>query len=256
MSALTEIANRCGTDKGAIHGTGHAYTLVYEQLFHALRERPVNLLEIGLSAGGPEVPGGTAERAVTDAPSIRMWREYFPKAHIYGLDISDFKRFETDWFTFFRADCGNERELRRVADSGVEFDIIIDDGSHASYHQQLALKVLFPMLKPGGIYAIEDLNWQPRRYEAELPPTPKTTDYLRNGYDHPVVFYDEDQLMTMRRAFNRKAGLSPMKPHYIDRFSTHGYVRGIQEAVVRGLRAVAGISSRPERVKLAIIQKL
>ena len=151
---LTVIANRYGTDKGSVAKAGHAYTLVYDLLFRPLRDNPVNLLEIGLLAGGPEVAVGAADRAVTDIPSVRMWREYFPNAHIYGLDISDFSSFQTDLFTFFRADCGNASELAKVANSGVQFDIIIDDGSHASYHQQLTLRSLFPALKSGGIYAI------------------------------------------------------------------------------------------------------
>lgn len=85
---LTEIANETGTDKGTVHKDGHAYTLVYEPLFEQLRDRPINLLEIGLSIGGPEL-GQPASRKVTDAPSIRMWHEYFPKARIFGIDISD-----------------------------------------------------------------------------------------------------------------------------------------------------------------------
>ena len=131
-------------------GTGHTYTIVYDLLFRAMRDRPIKLLEIGLAQGGPEV-GGAIDRSVSDMPSVKMWREYFPHAHIYGLDISDFSKFESPWFTFFRADCGDENRLRRVAESGHAFDIIIDDGSHASYHQQLALKILFPVLKSDGI---------------------------------------------------------------------------------------------------------
>ena len=105
---LTDIANRCGTDKGTVHGAAHAYTVIYDLMFHSLRDQAINLLEIGLSAGGPEVERGTASRDVTDVPSIRMWHEYFPKATIYGLDISDFSKFETDWFRFFCADAGDE----------------------------------------------------------------------------------------------------------------------------------------------------
>lgn len=44
-------------------------------------------------------------------------------------------------------------------------DIIIDDASHASHHQQNAFLELFPTLKSGGLYIIEDLRWQPEAYE-------------------------------------------------------------------------------------------
>ena len=40
-------------------------------------------------------------------------------------------------------------------------DVIIDDGSHASFDQQVTLRELFPLLADGGWYFIEDLDWQP-----------------------------------------------------------------------------------------------
>jgi len=177
--SLTALANKFGTDKGTTTLDGHAYMLVYEALFENQRDNPINLLEIGLSIGGPEL-GNDANRKVTDAPSVRMWHEYFPNAHIYGVDISDFSHFQSEWFSFFRADCGNEKQLEWIARAGVSFDIIIDDGSHASLHQQLTMLKLFPLVKNGGLYIIEDLNWQPRHYEISLPPTPKTTTQLIN----------------------------------------------------------------------------
>ena len=51
--------------------------------------------------------------------------------------------------------------LEELARKETPLDIIIDDGSHASVHQHLTLGVLFPALKPGGLFVIEDLDWQP-----------------------------------------------------------------------------------------------
>jgi len=45
-----------------------------------------------------------------------------------------------------------------------DLDIIIDDASHASHHQQNAFLTLFPKLRSGGLYIIEDLRWQPKTY--------------------------------------------------------------------------------------------
>ena len=91
---LTEIANDYGTDKGTAHGDRHGYTLIYELLLAPYRDLKLNLLEIGLQTR-PETDY-TAWASVTNAPSVKTWREYCPKAHIYGIDISDFSAYQSD----------------------------------------------------------------------------------------------------------------------------------------------------------------
>jgi hypothetical protein len=279
---LTALANQFGTDKGTVTGAANAYTLVYEVLFEPLRERPIDLLEIGLSAGGPEV-GVDADRWVEDIPSIRMWHAYFPKARIHGLDISDFTRFRSDWFTFFRADCGDAAQLRQVAESGARFEVVIDDGSHASFHQQLALCTLFDAVKPGGLYVLEDLSWQPEEYERLLPRVPKSADLLarflatgrfpaegaisREAWQRVedqianAILFDEDQLVTMRRLYNRATGERPDISHYLDRprsgrLFSRGQARRVLEAFGRLARtARADVVPDQARIKLAILQR-
>jgi hypothetical protein len=173
---LDELANKYRSDKGTRHRSAHGYTMVYEPLFHALKEKPISILEMGLAIGGPEL-GHSADRAVTNVPSISMWKEYFPSAHIHGFDISDFSTFSDERFTFTRGDSGNRADLAKLAEQG-PFDIVIDDASHASYHQLTALSALMNSVKPGGFYIIEDLQWQPATYERELPKAPKVADLL------------------------------------------------------------------------------
>lgn len=251
-NSLTDIANRCGTDKGSVAKAGHGYTIVYDDLFRYQRDLPISLLEIGLMMGGPEVEGGAAEREITDAPSVKMWHEYFPNALITGVDISDFSQFENNWFKFYRVDCGKPSDYDKITGT---FDIIVDDGSHASYHQQLALAKLFPLLRSGGLYIIEDLNWQPRQYEDELPiSTPTATvlsDYIKIAFLPPLLkplaelfakvrLYDEDVLYTRRKAFNAEHGLTPQTYHYMDRKTVRGWVRR---------------KARGTEIKLAVIVK-
>ncbi len=172
---LTDLANRFGSDKGTVTGVGgppHRYTYLYDILFAPYRTHPINLLEIGLAVGG-----------LTTSRSVQMWLEYFDKAHIFGFDISDFSDTSEPRFTFIRGDSGSESDLRRLAQAALSFEIIIDDGSHASYHQQLAFKVLFPKLSAGGLYIIEDLNWQPD-FEGNLPAVPKTAEFLTAYYEN------------------------------------------------------------------------
>ena len=65
----------------------------------------------------------------------------------------------------FKFDVSSREELRTfVQKVGGAFDLIIDDASHASHHQQIALDELFPVLAPGGtillrIYIINLPRW-------------------------------------------------------------------------------------------------
>ncbi|MDN5787401.1 hypothetical protein [Pseudorhodobacter sp.] len=158
---LTDLADSFGSDKGS---TKHRYTELYQMLFYPYRDKKINFLEMGLLIGGPE-HGIDKDRETKDAPSIRMWLQFFSKAKIYGLDVSDFSWFEDDRFSFLRCDMDRRENIREAAKSLPELDIIIDDASHASHHQQFGLLELWGKLKPGGLYVIEDLRWQPKMME-------------------------------------------------------------------------------------------
>ena len=158
---LTDLADRFGSDKGS---RKHRYTELYHMLLQPHRHRALNFLEMGLLIGGPE-HGKSKDRKTHDLPSIRMWLEYFPNAQIIGLDVSDFSWFEHERFAFHRVDMDVADEVRAAARNLPDCDIILDDASHASHHQQTAFLELFPRLASGGLYIIEDLRWQPEAYE-------------------------------------------------------------------------------------------
>ena len=180
---LTTLANRYHSDKGTSGvSIPHHYTLLYDMLLGPRRDSITRMLEIGLLIGGPEV-GAHADRKTGDLPSVRMWLDYFPKAMVHGFDISDFSFFSHPRFTFTRGDSGVEADLKRVVARGERFDFIIDDGSHASFHQQLAFQTLFPHLEPGGLYIIEDLHWQSPAYEGSLPPTIRTAELIDKWFE-------------------------------------------------------------------------
>ena len=178
MQTLDELFNKYGSDKGSVHGSKHGYAYYYEKLLSDLRDKPIHLLEIGLCKGGPELNEMEKGLNRTDVsiPSIQAWQDFFPKAQIYGFDISDFSEYESDRFRFFRGDSGIKSDFDQVLQLDQDLDVILDDGSHASFHQQLAFLELFEKLKSGGIYIIEDLYWQPHEYEIALPVRPSTLD--------------------------------------------------------------------------------
>lgn len=174
---LTQLANRHGSDKGSTTLCAHRYTEIYEALLHGVRAQPLRLLEIGLMHGHTQ---HVAKGRYGDigCPSLRMWAEYLPNAMIYGFDVADFRALAGERTRIFRGDQGNRGDLKRFAEeAGGQFDIIIDDGSHASHHQQISLGYLFRYLVPGGLYCIEDLHYQPQ--DIEVSGISTTRDFLR-----------------------------------------------------------------------------
>ena len=145
MGKLTELGIKHNSDK-AYH---HAFTEVYESYFSKY-ENP-SILEIGIYNGG----------------SIRMMDEYFDGyCNIIGFDRGDqlTYRSEKSNISVVIGDQSIELDLLKCIDITKEFDIIIDDGSHFVDHQQFSFNILFPYLKPGGIYIIEDLHTSLHEY--------------------------------------------------------------------------------------------
>lgn len=117
---------------------------VYERYFARYVGTPLHFLEIGVSGGG----------------SLDMWRQYFgDAATIFGIDI--------DAACADRVSAPNQVRIGSQADS--EFlasviaetgplDVILDDGSHIAEHQRVSFEELWPQLKHGGLYMIEDTH--------------------------------------------------------------------------------------------------
>lgn len=116
---------------------------IYEPYFTSLRGEPVSLFEIG----------------VKDGSSLRMWRTYFRDGQIFGLDIKEKSRkHEEERVRIFIGDQKDPVLLDQVADEGGPFDIVLDDGSHQAEDQQQTLRHLWPHVKPGGFYVMEDVH--------------------------------------------------------------------------------------------------
>lgn len=130
---LNEIGLKTGTDKSTVT---HCYLDKYENYFDSMRGSEFTLLEIGVGNGS----------------SIAMWREYFPKAKVYGIDINEGCKAE-GIFIGSQVDIGFlDSVLERI---GVP-DVIIDDGSHFAPFTIATFEHLFPKLSNGGLYFVED----------------------------------------------------------------------------------------------------
>ncbi|OGM55884.1 hypothetical protein A3F62_01525 [Candidatus Woesebacteria bacterium RIFCSPHIGHO2_12_FULL_44_11] len=151
--------------KGIIRKWRH-YFPIYDFYFEKIQNRPLNLLEIGVGWGG----------------SLFTWAEYFPKAKITGIDNNPKrKEFEEGNIKVFIGDQADSDFLKSVNEQTGPFDIVIDDGGHMMHQQITAFKTLFPLLKDGGYYVIED--WQTSYLPKYFDNGPKTVDFLKNLID-------------------------------------------------------------------------
>lgn len=62
-----------------------------------------------------------------------------------------------------------------ISASGGGFDVIIDDGGHTMEQQIVSLNTLFPIVKPSGMYFLEDLQTSYLGAEFGSEPGKKTT---------------------------------------------------------------------------------
>lgn len=72
-----------------------------------------------------------------------------------------FKKELSSKLSLYTGDQSDTQFLQRMkADlSHVQFDVIVDDGSHVPWHQLLTFEIMFDTwLKPGGLYIIEDVE--------------------------------------------------------------------------------------------------
>ena len=143
MKTLTEIARQYKTDKA----NDHSYTGHYEFHFDRMRNENIKILEIGIGGYSESTEGGG---------SLKMWRDYFQNGKIYGFDIHHKEGLDEERIKTFQGNQVDNDFLGWLCNEHGEFDIIVDDGSHVPGHVIHSFNYLFPKLKNGGIYVVED----------------------------------------------------------------------------------------------------
>jgi hypothetical protein len=120
------------------------YFDIYERHLARFRDRPVNMVEIGVFGGG----------------SMQMWRDYLgPQSHIYGIDIDpECKALEAEGIDVMIGDQADPAFWKQFLSAAPTIDIVLDDGGHAADQQAVTLEHLLPRLSPGGVYLCEDIH--------------------------------------------------------------------------------------------------
>jgi Methyltransferase domain len=127
--------------------------------FWALRQgfAPENVFELGIWDGG----------------SVAFWFELFqPRKHV-AVDLADrgdssyFARYKAERnlqaaiATYWQTDQADGGRLREIAAAEFDgpIDLVIDDCSHLYAATRASFETLFPLLRVGGLYVIEDWAW-------------------------------------------------------------------------------------------------
>lgn len=165
VTQLNDLCDKYGSDKGSnlpsspvYTWPAHTYTEVYSSLFVDLKDKPLVLFECGLGTNNTSVP---SNMGVTGKPgaSLRVWRDYFSNAVIYGADIDSGVLFEEDRIKTGYLDQTDPKTIHEYWDSFGNFtpDIVIDDGLHTFPAAVVLFEAVWPKLASGGLYIIEDV---------------------------------------------------------------------------------------------------
>lgn len=136
---IAEALNLSYSDKASMH----SYHTVYAHIFQDMEIN--NFLEIGLFLN---------DLQYTD---LDAWEEIFPSANIYGGDIKEAQLFDRGRIRMTYLDQDDaESQNNLLVEFPVQFDVILDDASHVHESTISTFESLFPTVRTGGVYLIED----------------------------------------------------------------------------------------------------
>lgn len=127
----------------------HRYLYVYDELFKGLENEHISLFEIGYASGG----------------SAKLFADFFKKGSVRCIEINPLLVYTWEAAAIkprrLTVECKDATTIDEAYFKGLPGgmpDIVIDDGSHLQEHQLHTVKVVYPILKPGGMLIIEDIQ--------------------------------------------------------------------------------------------------
>jgi hypothetical protein len=154
---LCHIMTKNGSDKGS----NHNYTTFYNFIFSEIKNKSLNIFEVGLGTNNISIPSNMGSSGRPGA-SLRGWTEFFTKSNIFGADVDSGILFQEERIKTFYVDQNSEDTISKLWENenlnSIEFDIIIDDGLHEFEANRNFFNNSIHKLKNDGIYIIEDVS--------------------------------------------------------------------------------------------------
>ena len=157
FSELCFLGGKFGSDKSIFNTISpykHSYTAIYNILLSHLKNKHINLAEIGILHNA----------------SIKMWREFFATANIDGFEFNEYlinkaKNEKLKDTRYFNIDVNSQESIKNsFLMANRQYDIIIDDSTHLFDDQINVIYSVKNFLKSGGYLIIEDIFTKKKKY--------------------------------------------------------------------------------------------
>jgi hypothetical protein len=164
---LNQYCEKYGSDKGYVENTTtkswppHNFADIYALLFGSRRQEILKVFEMGIGTKDLSLPSNMGSYGFSGA-SLRIWRDYFPNAMIFGADIDKSILFQEERIQTYYVDQRDTDSIGELwqAIGGGDFDIMIDDGLHTVEAAINLFTSSIDYLKNSGIYIIEDITME------------------------------------------------------------------------------------------------
>ena len=161
----------------------HGYAKIYEKYFHKYKEKKLNIIELGSFYG--------------NASAALFF--FFKNSQIYSADINpDMYIYNSKRLENFFADTSSRSSIEEnIIKKNIEFDIIIEDASHMLKDQIISLFILFKILKSGGFFIIEEIDFPEKRDDMhanqEFPDLKTILKKINNNENFESKYINQDE---------------------------------------------------------------
>lgn len=165
-SQINKLCKKYGTDKGGDFSLEnkfdiHNYSDIYDLLFRLHKQDVKLLIECGIGTNNPKLESSMGLKGSPGA-SLKMWRDYFPKAKIIGVDIDKDILFSDERIETYYCDQLDKKSITLFLNNAklkeTSADVIIDDGLHNFEAGKSFFEGTIDLLDENGIYIIEDVS--------------------------------------------------------------------------------------------------